>query len=114
MNLGIVTVGTVFPLEVLPSSSLANSARNLAKEKGKEERVERCLGGIVTAGLYTFAHSNSFLTKRQLGGTFVFDCESGKLLFAHHQDHFGDHPQPEEVMQAVRDHFTMSDQSAPN
>lgn len=42
----------------------------------------------------------------QLGGTFVFDCASGEVLFAHYQEHFGDHPDPQEVLKVVKDHFS--------
>lgn len=44
------------------------------------------------------------VTIRQLGGTFVFDCKTGEALFTHYQDHFGDHPDPQEVLKVVKDH----------
>jgi len=49
----------------------------------------------------------------QLGGTFVFDCESGRLLFAHYQDHFGDHANLDEVLQVVKDNFGPKEESQP-
>jgi len=49
----------------------------------------------------------------QLGGTFVFDCRSGNILFAHYQDHFGDHANLDEVLQVVKEHFGPKEESQP-
>jgi len=49
----------------------------------------------------------------QLGGTFVYDCESGNLLFSYYQDHFGDHANLDEVLHVVKEHFGPKEESQP-
>ncbi|KAL6068797.1 Peroxiredoxin-like 2 activated in M-CSF stimulated monocytes [Balamuthia mandrillaris] len=41
----------------------------------------------------------------QLGGTFVVDCQSGELVFQHHQQGFGEHADLDQLMQSVKQHF---------
>eukprot|EP00005_Dracoamoeba_jomungandri_P000102 CAMPEP_0174251962 /NCGR_PEP_ID=MMETSP0439-20130205/1627_1 /TAXON_ID=0 /ORGANISM="Stereomyxa ramosa, Strain Chinc5" /LENGTH=132 /DNA_ID=CAMNT_0015332421 /DNA_START=295 /DNA_END=693 /DNA_ORIENTATION=+ len=46
----------------------------------------------------------------QLGGTFIFDCKNGEMLFSHHQTHFGDHPDLEAVKAVLIDNFDVKEQ----